>query len=143
MTLPAAQLEELASRVEKAEGGSRELDALIFCAADSNYKLVGSFMITYDDGKKRWRGFKVAPAVSSIIDEALELVEKMLPEWELDLKFPVSQDSDANAELSLYVDDVLSEMAVGIAPTPALALIAALLKALASRAPNPQGGKGQ
>lgn len=147
-------LSELLSRVEGAEGADRDLDWTMAQAFDQD--LAGRVLITYEGSKaacianglwpKRkgacWRDalFSV-PHYTASLDAAVGLVEKMLPE----MNVSVTRHSDGRGACEMWVwvsnlfDDTraLNEanghesrhQNVGAA-TPALALIAALLKAL-------------
>lgn len=133
-------LSDLLARVEAATGGDRELDARI--VAHFNDALLKPYPPTDDFGpKNRWQfwsldgkhfignegtpRFKIEPYTASL-DASLALVERVLPNAErIDVRtFPTMKSHSAE----VWPNDEEFKRASG--RTPALALCAALLKAL-------------
>jgi hypothetical protein len=140
---------DLIKRLEEAEAGSRELDALVFrrfggplpkefagygveltWQADGSATMpVGEMQVRYDP-----------PAYTASLDAALALADRVLPGWYC----AVQPWFHANPDRTMYrayviqpdwsrwtpVDDDWCEVVLGpSAPTPALALCIAVLKA--------------
>lgn len=122
-------LQSLLSRVEKATGPDRELDEQLAM------RLAG-FKATITVGHEALGNLRTVPAhaphYSASLDAALALVEGALgikgTFWRLRLVYPVS-DNCANAYVVIWPYPKWVA-AYGEAPTPALALLAALLRAL-------------
>lgn len=114
-------LSSLIARVEVASGGDFDLDTDIA-------KRFGCHTIPIGDGIREY------PRVTSSIDAALTLVERLLPGWAAQCLFA----GNANAVL-LYKPTVpFSSAPRGDSgpldrPTPALAILLALLKALETK----------
>lgn len=131
---PKAQdLANLLERVEKAEGADRELDARLFAALaardpDRLAALIAERADQFPD-RNVWlegaRDWQVKPYTASL-DAALALVERKLPGWTWRLDSPDTPSEPAFARLS----GPERRSGVGWAKTPALALLAALLRAL-------------
>lgn len=135
-----SNLQALLERVEKAEGPDRELDALIWTAAtghETHYpnpymrEAEGLHAYTERRGDDLSRWYRV-PALTNSIDAAVGLVEKMLPGFDVCLA-RVSGEWSAD----IGPPDSFQAASAKSRPTPALALIAALLKALISQS-NPE-----
>lgn len=105
----------LIERLEAAEVGSREFDCEVWCIFDG------------------WAGVDKPPCVTTSLDAALALAERVLPGW----RMHVLQDQDGMYQ----TDNAAKRWFCGIhekrgpgnvmahAPTPALALCIAILKA--------------
>ena len=121
-------LTELLARVEAAVGPDRELDLAIgieFGEADHSGP-------AYHRPFKDW-----ARHYTASIDAALALVEKMLPGWNIKLEIFPKGTNLAQATIKRYVNHeleyYLSWSEDFVARPPAIAILAALLRALSSR----------
>ena len=134
----ADALQALLERVEKAEGPDRELDALIWTAAtghETHYpnpymrEAEGLHAYTERRGDDLSRWYRV-PALTDSIDAAVALVESRLigPSW--------SVSSALNARVTCAVRGGARHFYDAEGNTPALALIAALLRALIASEPK-------
>ncbi len=122
-----ADLQALLERVEKAEGPDEEVDMQLCLLA---YPEIMAVSEKRDDGfwyHKQWGRMSVPANYTASIDAAVALVEKMLPGWTGHLDFGGSQ-ACAYAIRPLTEGPLVEHRA--FATTPALALIAALLRAL-------------
>lgn len=142
-----SNLQALLERVEAASGPDRDLDWTMAQAFDPD--LAGRVLITYEGSKaacianglwpKRkgacWRDalFSV-PRYTASLDAAVGLVEKMLPGWTWGINGP---DPELDGECVGSLWKSTANTIDGDGKTPALALIAALLKALISQS-NPE-----
>lgn len=139
-------LQELLARVEKAERPDRELDTEIF------WRLVNNQYANEGDyGWRKWRDAKEAAKTArpgefddwadhneyacytASIDAAVALVERMLPGWMGEVCFGKSGDQDGRFGATLEHYHMPPYGVLGDGATPALALIAALLKALIAK----------
>lgn len=139
---------ELIERLEKAEGPSRELDALV-CRATGWHRVEprftsnkkggwiapGDFIGTHSDGGPildSMLGTTIhrdpAPFTSSL-DAAMDLLAKVLPEAQLLIGFKQTATTKPWARVGNWT----APDATG--PTPALALCIAILKAVQERRP--------
>ena len=135
-------LEELLERVKGATGPDRELDeaiALSLCDEHHFMQLadapagVGCEMYRFGP-----RGFHSALRVTASLDAALALCERVLPGWWPAVRclghyWEAEMSKDTGGRF-LLADDVDR---YGTAPTPALALIAAMLSAKLSQDTQP------
>lgn len=130
MTQPKQGLAGLLARVEKAEGSDRELDARFWCLGEgvkfshlSSQREAIIFFRPGQNGSCREDGR--TPYTTSL-DAALALCERVLPGWLRE----VSEQSSLRwmAEVMEGGDAEIS--AISAAKTPALALLAAMLRAL-------------
>lgn len=103
-------LAELIDRVERAERGSLQLDVDVL-------EVVWPRWITESE--------ELARFVTSSVDSALGLVERVLPGWEYCISKGLNEPACASISPANRVTD-----ACGEATTPALALVAATLRAL-------------
>ncbi len=128
-------LQELLKRVEAATGPDREIDTAIWLqiapgATRSQWSYIHKasarecFVDETRDATGRWI---TTPAYTGILDAAVGLVEKMLPGWTGHLDFGGSQ-ACGYVIRPLTEGPLLEHRAFGA--TPALALCAALLRAL-------------
>lgn len=141
-----ASLSDLLARVEAATGPDRELDDSLALASGWHPPGVDPRLFSNPDTHRLYAHH--APAFTASLDAALALCERVLPGWRWTL------DSESNREgvprgkpgASVYIDqyDPDAPFHSAEAPTPALALLAAMLKALdaqakdgAARSPQP------
>lgn len=130
-------LEVLLARVEKAEGADRELDALLWCMEEnvtfSHLVGHGETIIYFEPpraGSRRCPGW---PGYTASLDAALSLCERVLPGW---IVASIGQQDDRSWWVELWKGALTSYSLVADSDsrirfkTPALALIAALLKSL-------------
>lgn len=127
------ELRELIERVEVATEGSRELDALVVCAARGwTFIRKESFGYVYQrssGGPVRSSGSDEAHVTASV-DAALSLLELVLPGWTV---ANIGQDDGKLwwAELREGFQTSYSRVAIsGKRPTPALAVLSATLRAI-------------
>lgn len=127
---------DIISRLEKADGPSRELDADIAhidgvpCQSrrDRNGKSKGrQWMVDSFGGVQTWAGNP--PAYTASLDAAISLTEKMLPEagWQGGGNLP-EEDGRIVAIFQLWFDDGVGGMSTH--KVPAIALLLALFTAL-------------
>lgn len=130
-------LASLIERVEKAEAGSRELDAAVWAAANG-YELFEHdgagwrYRMSPDDIMRHERTGYISPYTTSL-DAALALAERVLPNigaW--DVGHAYDAEPSHYARLVLVRDG--DPEVFGRAPTPALALVLAVLRAKAGEA---------
>lgn len=133
---------ELIERLDKGETGAR-LDAEIAAAlhteltgngdklpdwAVSNFprwraNAAGRVEVVHDDGAA---GLNWRPAhFSASLDDALALLGELLPRW----AWVLSQSADLDAEACVGPENSIGWLGEGSAPTPAAALLIAILKA--------------
>ena len=115
-----ADLQALLERVEKAEGPDRELDDAI-----DKWKL--DTLLTRDTSA---RFALICPPYTASIDAAVALVEKMLPGWKWCVQREIHPDNWFFAYVFIVNEGTSFADHRGMAHGPALALIAALLRAL-------------
>lgn len=116
---------DLVKRLEAGETG-REIDAEVFRHFGYTIKMIegfggGKFLAYPPDGPERCEPARLA--VSTSLDAAVALVERILPEAEWNI-WPVREKGICHATIPSK-----GELYSVTAPTPAAALIAALLKA--------------
>jgi len=110
-------LSDLLARVEAATGPDRELDDAIV-----ELMFGKSMLVITEDAGTVWRNHK-APFYTASIDAALALAERVLPDHEIEM-FQLFHGNGWGVNFrAKHID-------TAYAPTPALALIAAILKAL-------------
>lgn len=143
MTYDIETLKLLSGRVEKAEGPDRELDHML------HHALVGPIgdVIRHHETKKFIMADVIAAEITTSIDAALALVEKVLPGWFWLLRAPADdcdepgrffanlQSPDFDAIAHETPDGWRTEMLAGVdgysyGDTAPLAVLSALLKAL-------------
>lgn len=107
-------LADLLERVEKAEGpmSNRDIEECI---------RLSPWYETRHPGDPIWSDF--SRTLQGSLDAALALVERVLPGWGLTLQIT------ARGSVSCGVGKSEDTLVYAVAPTPALALLAALLKA--------------
>lgn len=133
--LPAANheaLQDLLRRVESAAGPSIDLNADIL--RSFGWTMAGGHVFDPDG----LREFSVPLPVASL-DAALALVERVLPGWEFAIE--VERSTDGPTIWRVEMGDPLRGWQ-SEAPTPALALCIALLRALIARSAKPLGRPG-
>lgn len=126
-------IQSLIERVEGASGPDRLLDAQIWCALlhpenKASTSRPGFVAIT-DDEPSRW-GYKEVEHYTSSLEAALSLVERVLPGWRP--AFAQKENGDWIASIYSTARLGIIPHQIGDKPTPALALILALLKAKAA-----------
>lgn len=139
-------LQDLLTRVEQAQEGSRELDAEIAVAlryGGERYpnKPLGTFSpghVQADLGRDGWSVGWTVPAFTTSLDAALALIERKLPGWWWEVAHGTAHKGAGPYWASVYNNETLAATFDGTpdeAPgkTPALALVAALLRALSSQ----------
>lgn len=128
-------LQGLAARVEAATGPDREIDARIWCALNAcKFRWADEAGFTFaDDSGKGWAAGP-APTYTASIDKALALVERNLA----GKIGPISLTIAGSGEALICSDDPCGWYVQKIGPTPALALLSALLAALANRPEKPE-----
>ncbi len=128
-------LTELLARVESASGPDRELDALLWCLAEgAEYERPSTqretFLYRIGDIYHRCNDY---PAYTASLDDALALVERVLPGWDIQLTLLATlgpQDNRTPRNRVVLLSNSEDALIDGEGATPALALLAALLKAL-------------
>lgn len=127
-------MSDLIERLEKAEAGSRELDALVWCATvpgGATYD-TGRSRVTYPD--KSWAIITSFSPVTTSLDAALALAERVMPDhnWSVGC-LPVSDEADYEEHHSfgalLYSRYTKPYDAMAHGASPALAVVTAVLKA--------------
>lgn len=155
------ELHALLARVEKATGPDREIERsiadLVELPATPGYRQFESgwfFNVRHGfDDEPDWRVpdyclINSYPRYTASIDAAVSLVEKMLPSWSWQTRVSTSSDGEVrytNARVWQAHDPRDDESPIYWATssdkTPAIALIAALLKSLIAKASS-HGGEG-
>lgn len=139
-----ADLQELLARVEKAGGPDRELDARIFCAVngytfrshrpDLGPPPTARAYVAYYEPKNGEHPSAYCPAFTASLDAALALVERVLPTFTADLTIYRTNGGEFKphslARLFCPYGEIQEHR--GDARSPALALLAAALRALIS-----------
>jgi hypothetical protein len=135
----APNLSSLLLRVEGATGADRHIDADIFWRFDE--RASGVIFSNYATGLPRAldHGRPIpsglgrmaveigAPAYSASLDAALALCERVLPGWRWVVYGP---DMDVRPHAWVSADNFRDDEGQALGSTPALALVAAMLKAL-------------
>lgn len=134
-TVQKTVLTDLLARLEAAEGADRELDAEVLRATGHVYTVAGQGVFGW-----RWKDGSFLHGkvfVTGLVDNALALVELVLPGWTV---ARISQDDHKLWHVELREGYATSYNRVVIAPdglrgtaTPALALLCALVKALIAK----------
>lgn len=152
----SADLSTLLARAEAAEGPDRELDARIFCAVngytfrshrpDLGTPPTGSAYVAYYEPKNGEHPNAYCPAFTATHDAALALCERELPGWLRDAgeRYIGIQARDWIAHVETPWQDSPTTVRwtyCGRAKTPALALLAALLKAKIAQASGKEGAR--
>lgn len=158
---PSEVLSDLIARVEAATGPDRELDALIACAADGFFPSLKPWPVSHDDRAMTWRvdfcrydadgalispghgGLQMIREYTGSLDAALALVGRRLPGWGAVAGIPARLGEHGGrpwADVWSSREDERYPWAPrqmrptplhSNAATPALALCAALFRALA------------
>lgn len=136
MSTDLTTLLDLLKRVRRATGPDARLDAQITCA----FVLRGLRPAEPDDfdGKfgyspgniKTENGFLMSHHYTSSLDECVALIKKLLPSWTWYVGEGISGSEVICSLAAIYQIKQPRALAKGNAPTPALALLAALLSAL-------------
>jgi hypothetical protein len=135
-----SDLAELLARVEAATGPDRELDAQIVCAANGwtferfstptdRPRMTGCFIYVRSNGVRVWSQAEDNACVTASLDRALALVERVRPGWWREF---TEHDNGGPRRWLVTLTAPRGTPGVGEAEasTPALALLAALLKSL-------------
>lgn len=121
-------LSKLIRRVEAATAGDREIDRLMALAASGateDRSETGELRGYYKGGS--WVSIGPIEPVTTSLDAALSLVERCLPGW----RVAFNSDDDRGPEWAASIKPHGEKWpAFEFAPTPALALLLAMLKAL-------------
>jgi len=146
MTIDGKALGDLVERLEKAEGGSRELDAEIALLEGWTLQKMKGDRQPYwrKPGVTHWfsREHDGPPMYTTSIDAAVALAERLLPRWSGVVDF--GRDAPMRrADIYSHVKEMgedeygepveIRDFSWGEARTPALALTAAVLRALATQ----------
>jgi len=140
-----SNLQDLLERVTAAAGPDRELDCRLFAdllMRPDGYAVVGFSpgTVAYVEAPVTTVRYLAAPHYTSSLDSALALVERLLPGWE----WRVERQS---ADLWIHLPKHCQKLACAKGATPALALLAALLRALLAQqsdaAPHPHEESAQ
>lgn len=130
-----ATLRALLERVKTATVADRYLDAALWCALlspeDKPSQSRPGYVPITDDDPSRW-GYKETQHYTASVDDALALIERVLPGAEV-LVGNVRDDRQWTANVGPRETFVAGEARL---PTPALALLAALLEAKIMEAEN-------
>lgn len=136
-------MDDLLTRLREARGADRELDAAIFRATggqlpeqfaslklDLEWQDDGTALMPVGDMQVRYQ----APAFTSSVDAAIALIERVLPGWTV---AHIGQDDFKLWHVELregyqtsFTRVVRSHATLRGAPTPALALVIALVEAV-------------
>lgn len=133
---------ELIERLEAASVGSRELDREIMVLIGGAQQV--SEAIFYGPGETVWycgdyedSAVDVPlPYVTTSLDAALALAERVLPGWTWDIagpREPITGTDDGRPSAALRLDADRPSLRIGTATTPALALCIAILRAVAAQ----------
>lgn len=144
-TLTPSLLDQLERRLKEATGADRDLDVAIYCALPADYhrharpsNVRGKVVGYYRDGAHGTFG---AEPYTASLDAALGLVERVLPGWGVDVGYPARLGEHNGlpwADVWPHRDDGFPgyrsrpTASHSNAPTPALAVCAALISALRS-----------
>jgi hypothetical protein len=135
------ELGDLIARVEGATGADRALDAFIKTILDGGKPVPWEACLYWRDN---WLEPELVPPLTASIDAALALCERVAGEWtKIDL-LSHRRRTSWSAELSRIGesdDEILIEGRR--LPTPALALLSALLRALQASTPLPTTDGGR
>lgn len=120
---------DLISRLESAEAGSRELDAEIAALLGMPH---GSREDVDIESRSIWYTEEIAGAYTQSLDAAIDLVERLLPEWEwaLGMDWAVLKHGSIDLETIELDPQAIFGIPKRGKSTPALALCIALLSAI-------------
>ena len=130
-----SNLQELLERVEKAEGGDRAIDTalelLLLSATTKEFPGADprSGLVLILDAKERWVTCD-ADEYTASIDAAVALVERMLPGWKVAIHIDTGGGA---ADAYVWNPESADPQHQAFGETPALALIAALLRAMIAK----------
>jgi hypothetical protein len=126
---PMTALAVLAERVGALKGACAQTDQEISEFFSEWKNIGGGWKEHKTTGQRKIDGyFAAAPAITSSLDAAVAFKEAMLPGWEITLSF-------SQARAGAVVADFKAGIRHGAdAPTPAIALVLAVLKALEAKA---------
>ena len=132
----ARDLTDILARLEAATGPDQELDKLIGAALGSNPHITGPVSAA-------GVGITRYDHITASLDAALALVERVLPGWAWAIFGPDPSFGLPMCEASLAPGDAFSGVKVD-GPTPALALLIAMTRALISTPDTSErtGGEG-
>lgn len=122
-------LTELLGRLEAAEGADRELDAELAALGGHENAFDGSSLaeVLADPELREWAiAWGSIPPATDSLDAALALVERVLPGWGIALQ-------RMNGWGAAICETPTADRYHADAPTPAIALLIALVRALISR----------
>lgn len=140
-------LRELIERLEGLDGPSREVDVALLPLWDANHEALRSWAPEYqtelrDGGFSAWKdGYSVSapfPRFTSSVDAAIVLTERVLPGWTI-AEIGQQDDKSWYSELRRGYRTSYDKVAISNPawrdrpPTPALSLLIATLKALATQ----------
>lgn len=140
-TLSGDAISDLLARVEKAAGPDRELDAEILIASGCQLRQRGMWeIIEWPDGERISAGlYRDRIPVTDSLDAALALVERVLPGASVQISL---HRSIGRSKVRVACKDSSAVYGDSADTTPALALLAALLKApQASQSRTPPEGQ--
>jgi hypothetical protein len=125
-----SDLTSLSERVEGAVGPDRELDAALACVVDPGRAGYWPNPVIPDGALVNDIGIMCrAEAYTASLDSALGLVERVLPGWAWRVEF-VAKWRPGGPFYGADLTDGIKPASRRAGPTPALAVLAALLKAL-------------
>ncbi len=131
--MTGAELEALAKRVEGARGADSTLDVAVWCAVKEGWEVAERDADSVQCvGLSRWT--RLPPAYMASVDAVLELISEVLPGWSVDALCDRQEFIEAGDWRGAVRSDVTCNVVNGFAATPALALLAATLRALAQQA---------
>ena len=128
-SIPVPDMSALIARLEAAETGSAELDYLIDEALSEWRNIGGGFAVHKVTGERRRNSFDYTAPVTTSLDAALALAERVLPGcgWSVSMDDRMGwYQSDIGKDHYLFA----GEPSRSLARTPALALCIAILKAI-------------
>ena len=130
-----AELTDIKTRLMEATGADRKLDAELMCIQEGYRfdRLIGTDATFYVEGvghPVKTSMSRVLPYTASV-DAALELVERKLPDWQWEILW-----NNCQGYLAQLTDNARAESSgarfMEVGETPALALLAVLMKALSN-----------
>ena len=132
-----SDLSSLIARLEKAEGPDREIDALIWLkttdgATRKALEVKSATNLwppyTIDETRDETGRLIIVPPVTSSIDAAVSLAERVLPGWLWSITFGLERSAAFIRDMDIFACDPIEGK--GYHRTPAIALVLATLRAL-------------